>query len=194
MSKSLSPRGVLWHIDQVGPDPRPSGPRGQPAGLTPWPANQALRWFGLGLDGHITTLVQKEYPRLEVGGGHEKSSAGHVARPPARHLVSYHLSQVSGAPPRPSKYPPTVEMRRHHIMEIPLAKLGAVLLGEWRGSEGQRASWPGDGSGTRWRDRDALMRCCVPPATHRPASSTTSSVTMASNLMLKSCKDLSLGE
>jgi hypothetical protein len=55
----------------------------------------------------------------------------------------------------------------------------------WRGS---------DGSSTRWRDRDALRRCCVPPLTHRPASSTTSSVTMASNLMLKSYKDLSSGE
>jgi hypothetical protein len=30
--------------------------------------------------------------------------------------------------------------------------------------------------------------------THRPASSKTSSVTMASNLMPKSCKDLSLEE
>jgi hypothetical protein len=30
--------------------------------------------------------------------------------------------------------------------------------------------------------------------THKLASSTTSSVTMASNLMPKSCKDLSLGE
>jgi hypothetical protein len=55
----------------------------------------------------------------------------------------------------------------------------------WRGS---------DGSSTRWRYRKAQRRCCVPPSTHRPASSTTSSVNMASNLMLKSCKDLSLGE
>jgi hypothetical protein len=55
----------------------------------------------------------------------------------------------------------------------------------WRGS---------DRSSTRWRDRDVLRRCCIPPSTHRPASSTTSSVTMASNLMPKSCKDLSLGE
>jgi hypothetical protein len=29
-----------------------------------------------------------------------------------------------------------------------------------------------------------LRRCCVPASTHRPASSTTSSVTMASNVML----------
>jgi hypothetical protein len=59
-------------MDQVGLDPKPSGPRGRPVGPTPWPAGQALRWFGPGLDGHITMLVQREYPRLEVGGGHEK--------------------------------------------------------------------------------------------------------------------------
>jgi hypothetical protein len=47
---------------------------------------------------------------------------------------------------------------------------------------------------TRWRDRDVLRRCCIPPSAHRPTSSTTSLVTMASNLMLKSSKDLSLGE
>jgi hypothetical protein len=55
----------------------------------------------------------------------------------------------------------------------------------WRGS---------DRLSTRWRDRDALRWCCIPSSTHRPTSSTTSSVTMASNLMLKSCKDLSLEE
>jgi hypothetical protein len=55
----------------------------------------------------------------------------------------------------------------------------------WRGS---------DRLSTRWRDRNPLWRCCVPPSTHKQASSMTSSVTMASNLMLKSHKDLSLGE
>jgi hypothetical protein len=54
----------------------------------------------------------------------------------------------------------------------------------WRGS-GRWSTW--------WRDRDALRWCCVPPSTYRTTSSTTSSVTMASNLMPKSCKDLSLG-
>jgi hypothetical protein len=33
-----------------------------------------------------------------------------------------------------------------------------------------------------------LRRCCIPPSTHRMTSSTTSSVTMASNLMLKFAK------
>jgi hypothetical protein len=43
-------------------------------------------------------------------------------------------------------------------------------------------------------DRDVLRQCCITPSTHRPASSTTSSVAMASNLMPKSCKDLNLRE
>jgi hypothetical protein len=36
-----------------------------------------------------------------------------LGRPVDRHLVSYHLSQVSGAPPRPYKYPPSVEIRTY---------------------------------------------------------------------------------
>jgi hypothetical protein len=64
-------------MDQVGLDPRLSGPRGQPAGPTPWSTGQALRRFGPGLDDHITTSVQKEYLRLKVGGGHEKWPSGH---------------------------------------------------------------------------------------------------------------------
>jgi hypothetical protein len=49
--------------------------------------------------------------------------------------------------------------------------------------------WSGsDRSNTQWRDRDALRRCCVPPLTHRPASLITSSVAMASNLMLNLAK------
>jgi hypothetical protein len=87
MSKSSSSRGYNRHMDQVGLDPRPSGPRGQPAGPTPSPVGQALRWFGPGLDGHITTSVHKEYPRLEVGGGREKWLVGHVDGWPAVHLL-----------------------------------------------------------------------------------------------------------
>jgi hypothetical protein len=49
----------------------------------------------------------------------------------------------------------------------------------WRGSD-RLSTW--------WRDRDALGRCCLPPLTHRPASSTTSSVTMASNLVFQRFK------
>jgi hypothetical protein len=49
----------------VGPDPRPSGPRGQPVG-------QSLSQFGPRLDGHIATSVNKGYPMLEVGGTQEE--------------------------------------------------------------------------------------------------------------------------
>jgi hypothetical protein len=39
------------------------------------------------------------------GGSHSTWPAGHMARLAGLHLVSYCLSQVSGAPPRPYKYP-----------------------------------------------------------------------------------------
>jgi hypothetical protein len=81
---------------------------------------------------------------------------------------------------RPSTFP---------LSSVPLVGVLWWDFGEvhywWRGS---------NRSSTRWRRRDALRRCCIPRSTHRLASSTTSSVTMASNLMPKSCKDLSLGE
>jgi hypothetical protein len=62
-----------------------------------------LRRFGPGLDDHITTSVQKKYPRLKVDRCREKWLAGHVARLASRHMVSYRLGQVGGAPPQPYK-------------------------------------------------------------------------------------------
>jgi hypothetical protein len=51
---------------------------------------------------------------VEKGSGSRSTQrAGHMARLVGRHLVSYHLSQVSGAPPRPYKYLPMVEIRTH---------------------------------------------------------------------------------
>jgi hypothetical protein len=55
----------------------------------------------------------------------------------------------------------------------------------WRGSEGPRVGWMSS-SACRWR--------YTRPSTHSPACYTSSSTTSASTLMLKSCKDLSLGE
>jgi hypothetical protein len=49
----------------------------------------------------------------KVHGGRTHWLAGHMAWPPGHDLVSYHLGQVSGAPPQLYKYPPMVEMRRH---------------------------------------------------------------------------------
>jgi hypothetical protein len=60
----------------------------------------------------------------KVGGALSTQPAGHVAWPASRHLVSYRLDQVGGAPPQPHKYPPTYgNQNTHHILEIPLAKL-----------------------------------------------------------------------
>jgi hypothetical protein len=54
----------------------------------------------------------------------EEVNGGLSTRPAGIHLVSYLLRQVSGAPPRPYKYPPTSENQNtHHILEIPLAEL-----------------------------------------------------------------------
>jgi hypothetical protein len=61
----------------------------------------------------------------KVGGGQTNWPANHVARLAGRPLVSYHLGQVDGAPPRNYKYPIPVKVdtHTHHILEIPLAKL-----------------------------------------------------------------------
>jgi hypothetical protein len=55
----------------------------------------------------------------------------------------------------------------------------------WRGSDGSRAGWMSL-SVCRWR-----YTC---PSSHRPSCCMASSTTLASTLMLKSYKDLSLGE
>jgi hypothetical protein len=44
-----------------------------------------------------------------VGGGQNHWPVGLVPRLASRHLVSYCLGQVGGAPPWPYKYPPTDE-------------------------------------------------------------------------------------
>jgi hypothetical protein len=62
-----------------------------------------------------TCLHEKEKAKaVEKGGGSRSTRpAGHVASPADRHLVSYHLGQVGGAPPRPYKNPPPVKIRTH---------------------------------------------------------------------------------
>jgi hypothetical protein len=52
----------------------------------------------------------------KVGGGQTHWPAGHVARPTGRHLVSYRLSQVGGAPQWPYKYPLPFKVDTHHIL------------------------------------------------------------------------------
>jgi hypothetical protein len=87
-------------------------------------------WVGLDQNFLDTCLHQKGKAMAveKVGGGRTHWSGGQVARLAGCHLVSYCLSQVGGAPPWLYKYPPTSESRhRHHILEIPLAKLAFLL-------------------------------------------------------------------
>jgi hypothetical protein len=55
-----------------GLDPRLSGPRGQSAGPTPWPASQGLRRFGLSPGCHASRLGGK----AQVVGGRSTRPAG----------------------------------------------------------------------------------------------------------------------
>jgi hypothetical protein len=52
--------------------------------------------------GSITSTREEEG---QGGGSYSTRPAGHVARLTGCHMVSYHLSQVNGAPPQPYKYP-----------------------------------------------------------------------------------------
>jgi hypothetical protein len=55
--------------------------------------------------------------------------------------------------------------------------------------------WKGsDDSSDRWMTLNTCKCRCKPPLTHRPAWCMTSLVTSGLTLMLKSCKDISLGE
>jgi hypothetical protein len=63
----------------------------------------------------------------KVSGGRTHWPVGHVARLADRHLVSYHLGQVAGAPPWPYKYPLPVKVDTHHIFKISLAKLSFLV-------------------------------------------------------------------
>jgi hypothetical protein len=47
----------------------------------------------------------------KVGGGRTHWPSSHVVRSANRHLGSYHLIQVGGAPPWPYKYPPPLPMK-----------------------------------------------------------------------------------
>jgi hypothetical protein len=97
--------GVYLTHGLSGPNPRLKGPKGRPTGQIPWPAIHALCWFGLWLQGHVSTRAVEDQGGGEVSGGRYTLPAGHVAWPIGYHLVPYRLLQVGGAPPWPYKYP-----------------------------------------------------------------------------------------
>jgi hypothetical protein len=55
--------------------------------------------------------------------------AEQIGQPADRHLASYRLGQVGGAPLLPYKYPLPVKVdtHTHHILEIPLVKLSFLV-------------------------------------------------------------------
>jgi hypothetical protein len=78
-----------------------------------------------------TCLHKKRKAKVVEKGGrsHSTQPTGHMARPAGSHSASYRHSQVGGAPPRPYKYPPLVEIRTHthHTFEIPLTRLSFIV-------------------------------------------------------------------
>jgi hypothetical protein len=93
-------------MDQVGPDPWLSGPRGWPANKTPLPAGQGLRWFDLKLGCHASTLGvetrvsgQSQWSPVHLAGW----PCGLVGWPPPGTKLTL---QVGGGPIHSYKEPP----------------------------------------------------------------------------------------
>jgi hypothetical protein len=89
-------------------------------GQTP---GHVLCWFGPHLPGHVSPQG------VEGQGGGDRSTrpVGHVAWPIDHQLAPNRLLQVSGAPPRPYKYPNGGNEDIYHILEILLAKLSFLV-------------------------------------------------------------------
>jgi hypothetical protein len=64
----------------------------------------------------------------KVSGGRTHWLAGHMARPPGHHLVSYRLGQFGGAPPWPYKYPSIGESQHTHTLHFGDSTCKALFL------------------------------------------------------------------
>jgi hypothetical protein len=80
--------GVYLTHGPSGPNHRPKGPKGQPAG-------HVLCWFGPRLRGHVSIRGVEGH-----GGGESRWMSLH---PAGHHLAPNRLLQVGGAPPQPYK-------------------------------------------------------------------------------------------
>jgi hypothetical protein len=87
--------------------PLTSGPRGWPAGQTPWPTGPTLQPLVGRLHGDTLQEAVTWNLNQKVGGEWTSWPPGHVARPIDHHLVSYRLNQVDKPTLDPYKYPPT---------------------------------------------------------------------------------------
>jgi hypothetical protein len=86
--------------------PLTSGPRGWPAGQTPWPADPTLQPLTGFLHMQVLQEAVTRNPKLEVGGSQTQWLVGHVVRPAGQHLACYQLNQVGNSSLDPYKYPP----------------------------------------------------------------------------------------
>jgi hypothetical protein len=69
--------------------PLTSGPRGLPAGQTPWLVGPTLQPLAGWLHGDTLQEAVEGNPRLKVGGGRTPWPTSHVARPDGHHLACY---------------------------------------------------------------------------------------------------------
>jgi hypothetical protein len=93
--------------------PLTSGPGG--GGPAKSPGRPARFYVGLACGFVDMCLHEKGKAKAaeKVVGGLSTWLVGHVAWSADRHMVSYRLGQVGGAPPQPYKYPLLVEIRTH---------------------------------------------------------------------------------
>jgi hypothetical protein len=92
--------------------------------------------------------------------------------------VTLSLASEAEPPPLPGTLTGTLLWSDMSVMG--LTRLSAQWKGSYDSSDG-------------WMTLHTCKQRCKPPSTHRPTWCTTSSVTSGLTLMLKSCKDLSMG-
>jgi hypothetical protein len=105
-----------------GPNPRPSGPKGQLAQLLSRPARV---WVGSARDLVETSLRRftRKDLRLEGGGGREEWPVGHMDGRPIVHLLQTDLAKSVETPLCPYMSPPMTEDSTHSTCSSPLVKV-----------------------------------------------------------------------
>jgi hypothetical protein len=79
----------------MGPNHKPKGLKGRPAGPAPWSAGHTLSRFGYGHGGYVHTSVHKSILCSRVGGNREEWPADHVDdRPTVHHLQTDSIKSV----------------------------------------------------------------------------------------------------
>jgi hypothetical protein len=69
--------------------PMTSGPRGWPAGQTPWPVDPTFQLLVCRLHGDTLQEAVTGNPKLKVGGGQTPWPPDHMSRLADHHLASY---------------------------------------------------------------------------------------------------------